>query len=113
MRPSSTRPATIRLASTLSGPRCAWFGSSTGATARRCLRLQVKLNTDHSHDGSEGLAALGRASGIARGKGLKPQIHIRAVHNALVPAQVPMHPQGQWKGRRSSTRAPADSLSHD
>jgi AraC-like DNA-binding protein len=30
---------------------------------------------------------------------------IRAVRKALAEAQVPMRPQGQWKGRRSSTRA--------
>jgi hypothetical protein len=33
----------------------------------------------------------------------------RAVRHALTEAQVPMRPQGQWKCRRSSTRAPADT----
>jgi AraC-like DNA-binding protein len=34
---------------------------------------------------------------------------IRAVRNALAEAQVSMRPQGQWKGRPSSRRAPADT----
>jgi AraC-like DNA-binding protein len=34
---------------------------------------------------------------------------IRAVRTALTEAQVPMRPQGQWKGRRLSTGASADT----
>jgi hypothetical protein len=38
---------------------------------------------------------------------------IRAVRHALSEAQVPLRPQGQWTGRRSSPRAPADTKPQD